>query len=72
MQLKLDFDASITVQFRTLKQCVAATVYGFRGGLGAVAKFIPDAESRRDAALATLESILPQMLALVNEVKGGK
>jgi hypothetical protein len=37
MQLKLDFDAAITAQFRTLKQCVAATVYGFRGGLGAVA-----------------------------------
>ncbi len=37
LQLKLDFEPGITDQFRTLKQCVAATVYGFRGGLGAVA-----------------------------------
>ena len=37
LQLKLDFDAGICEQFRTLKQVVAAVVYGYRGGLGAVA-----------------------------------
>lgn len=37
LQLKLDFDAGITEQFRSLKQVVAAVVYGYRGGLGAVA-----------------------------------
>lgn len=37
LQLKLDFEPGITDQFRTLKQCVAACVYGYRGGLGNVA-----------------------------------
>lgn len=37
LQLKMDFEPSITEQFRTLKQCVAACVYGYRGGLGTVA-----------------------------------
>lgn len=37
LQLKIDFEPGITEQFRTLKQCVAACVYGFRGGLGSVA-----------------------------------
>lgn len=37
LQLKLDFEPGITEQFRTLKQCVAASVYGYRGGLGTVA-----------------------------------
>ena len=37
LQLKLDFEPGITEQFRTLKQCVAACVYGYRGGLGNVA-----------------------------------
>lgn len=36
-QLKMDFEPGITEQFRTLKQCVAACVYGYRGGLNAVA-----------------------------------
>lgn len=36
-QLKLDFEPSLLQQFRTLKQCVSATVYNFRGGLTAVA-----------------------------------
>jgi hypothetical protein len=37
LQLKMDFEPGITEQFRTLKQCVAASVYGYRGGLGTVA-----------------------------------
>lgn len=36
-QLKMDFEPGITEQFRTLKQCVAAVVYGYRGGLSSVA-----------------------------------
>lgn len=36
-QLKMDFEPGITEQFRTLKQCVAAVVYGYRGGLNSVA-----------------------------------
>lgn len=118
-QLKLDFDAFITTQFKTLKQCVAATVYGYRGGLGAVAAacdvspstmsrmlnendddprhfpldylslvikctgdvrpiywlvatFIPDSDTRRDAAVASLEALIPQILATLEQVKGGK
>lgn len=106
----MDFEPGITEQFRTLKQCVAATVYGYRGGLGAVAaacdvspsalsrmlneneddprhlpidfltkiieatgdirplqwlaaKFIPDENTRRDMALARIESILPGLVA---------
>lgn len=37
LQLKMDFEPGITDQFRTLKQCVAAVVYGYRGGLNSVA-----------------------------------
>lgn len=37
LQLKMDFEPGINEQFRTLKQCVAASVYGYRGGLGTVA-----------------------------------
>lgn len=37
VQLKLDFEPGLTEQFRTLKQVVAAVVYGYRGGLGSVA-----------------------------------
>lgn len=37
LQIRMDFEPGITEQFRTLKQCVAACVYGFKGGLGAVA-----------------------------------
>jgi hypothetical protein len=37
LQLKMDFEPGINEQFRTLKQCVAACVYGYRGGLGSVA-----------------------------------
>lgn len=36
-QLKLDFEPTLLDQYRTLKQCVSATVYNFRGGLSAVA-----------------------------------
>jgi hypothetical protein len=36
-QLRLDFEPGITDQFRSLKQCVAAVVYGYRGGLNSVA-----------------------------------
>jgi hypothetical protein len=37
LQISLDFEPALTEQFRTLKQVCAACVYGFRGGLGAVA-----------------------------------
>lgn len=37
LQLKLDFEPGITEQFRSLEQCVAAVVYGYRGGMAAVA-----------------------------------
>lgn len=37
LQLRIDFEPGITEQFRTLKQCVAAVVYGYRGGLNSVA-----------------------------------
>lgn len=37
MQLSIDFEPALTEQFRTLKQCVAAVVYGSRLGLGGVA-----------------------------------
>lgn len=116
LQLKIDFDAGITAQFRTLRQCVAATVYGYRGGLGAVAAacdvspstlsrmlneneddprhfpldylfdvlkctgdlrpihwlvatFIPDQETRRDVAVAGIEALLPQLVAMLKDAK---
>lgn len=115
-QFKLDFEPGITDQFRTLKQCVAAVVYGYRGGLTAVAgacdvspstlsrmlneneddprhlpldflpsiieatgdirplqwlaaKFIPDDNMRREAALSRIESLLPQLVADVATLK---
>lgn len=37
IQFSLDLEPGITEQFRTLKQVVAATVYGARIGLGGVA-----------------------------------
>jgi hypothetical protein len=37
VQLKLDFEPGITEQFKTLKQCVAAVVYGSRIGLSGCA-----------------------------------
>lgn len=37
LQLSIDFEPNITEQFRTLKQCLAACVYGSRIGLSAVA-----------------------------------
>jgi hypothetical protein len=37
IQYSLDLEPALTEQFRTLKQVLAAAVYGFRGGLGAVA-----------------------------------
>lgn len=117
-QLQLDFDAQITEQFKTLKDVVAAVVYGYRGGLGAVAaacdvapstlslmlnenedykrhlpldflptiikvtgdlrplqwlaaKFIPDDKTRRDAAVAGLEALLPQLASLLASAKSG-
>lgn len=119
LQLKMDFEPGITEQFRTLKQCVAAVVYGYRGGLNSVAaacdvspstlsrmlneneddprhlpldflpliiaatddirplqwlaaKFIPDENMRRDAALSRIEQLLPQLMADVNLLKKGK
>lgn len=118
-QFKLDFEPGITEQFRTLKQCVAAVVYGYRGGLTAVAgacdvspstlsrmlneneddprhlpldflpsiieatgdirplqwlaaKFLPDDNMRREAALSRIESLLPQLVADVATLKRGK
>lgn len=37
IQYSLDLEPALTEQFRTLKQVLAACVYGFRGGLGSVA-----------------------------------
>lgn len=118
-QLRLDFEPGITEQFRTLKQCVAAVVYGYRGGLNSVAgacdvspstlsrmlneneddprhlpldflpkiieatgdlrplqwlaaKFLPDDNMRRDAALARLEQLLPLMAADMATLRGGR
>ena len=119
LQLKMDFEPGITEQFRTLKQCVAAVVYGYRGGLNSVAaaldvspstlsrmlneneddprhlpldflpsiiaatgdirplqwlaaKFLPDDNMRREAALSRIESLLPQLVADVATLKKGK
>jgi hypothetical protein len=36
-QLALDFEPGLTVKFKTLTEVVAASVYGARGGLSAVA-----------------------------------
>lgn len=118
-QFKLDFEPGITEQFRTLKQCVAAVVYGYRGGLNSVAaacdvspstlsrmlneneddprhlpldflpsiieatgdirplqwlaaKFLPDDNMRREAALSRIEQLLPQLVADVATLKKGK
>lgn len=118
-QFKLDFEPGITEQFRTLKQCVAAVVYGYRGGLTAVAgacdvspstlsrmlneneddprhlpldflpsiieatgdirplqwlaaKFLPDDNMRREAALSRIEQLLPQLMADVSTLKKGR
>lgn len=51
LQLKLDFEPGITEQFRTLKQCVAAVVYGSKRGLGDVA-------ARCDVSPSTLSRML--------------
>jgi hypothetical protein len=37
IQLSLEFDPALTEQFRTLKQCLCAVVYGSRIGLSGVA-----------------------------------
>lgn len=37
LQFSLEFEPALTDQFRSLKQCLAAVVYGSRGGLSAVA-----------------------------------
>lgn len=118
-QLKMDFEPGITEQFRTLKQCVAAVVYGYRGGLNSVAaacdvspstlsrmlneneddprhlpldflpsiieatgdlrplqwlaaKFLPDDNMRREAAISRIESLLPQLAADLATLKKGK
>lgn len=119
LQLKMDFEPGITDQFRTLKQCVAAVVYGYRGGLNSVAgacdvspstlsrmlneneddprhlpldflpsiieatgdlrplqwlaaKFLPDDNTRREAAISRIESLLPQLAADLATLKKGK
>jgi hypothetical protein len=120
-QLKLDFEPAITEQFRTLKQCVAAVVYGSRAGLGGCAiacdvspstlsrmlneqeheenkrnfpldfldpiievtkdtrpiqwlgaKHLPNEEQRKEAAISRVESMLPELLAALGTLKGGK
>jgi hypothetical protein len=119
LQLKMDFEPGILEQFRTLKQCVAAVVYSYRGGLSSVAaacdvapstlsrmlneneddprhlpldflpsivevtgdirplqwlaaKFIPDDNTRREAALSRIEQLLPQLMADVATMKKGR
>jgi hypothetical protein len=114
----MDFEPGITEQFRTLKQCVAAVVYGYRGGLNSVAaacdvspstlsrmlneneddprhlpldflpliveatgdirplqwlaaRFVPDDDMRREAALSRIEQLLPGLVADVATLKGG-
>jgi hypothetical protein len=118
-QLRMDFEPGILEQFRTLKQCVAAVVYGYRGGLSSVAaacdvapstlsrmlneneddprhlpldflpsivevtgdirplqwlaaKFIPDDNTRREAALSRIEQLLPQLMSDVATLKKGR
>lgn len=118
-QLKMDFEPGITEQFRTLKQCVAAVVYGYRGGLSSVAaacdvspstlsrmlneneddprhlpldflpliieatgdirplqwlaaKFLPDDNMRRDAAISRIEQLLPVLVADMATLKAGR
>lgn len=118
-QLKMDFEPGITEQFRTLKQCVAAVVYGYRGGLNSVAaacdvspstlsrmlnenmddprhlpldflpsiiqatgdlrplqwlaaKFLPDDNMRREAAISRIEQLLPQLAADMATLKKGR
>lgn len=115
LQLKMDFEPGITEQFRTLKQCVAAVVYGSRIGLNGCAaacdvspsllsrmlneqdaeenrrnlpldflpliiqatgdlrplqwlgaRFLPNDEMRRDAAIARIEQLLPELATLVS------
>lgn len=71
-QLKMDFEAGITDQFRTLKQCVAAVVYGSRIGLAgcasacdvspsALSKMLneqDDSENRRNLPIEFLPMII--------------
>lgn len=118
-QLKMDFEPGITDQFRTLKQCVAAVVYGYRGGLNSVAascdvspstlsrmlneneddprhlpldflpsiidatgdlrplqwlaaKFLPNDDMRREAAIDRINQLLPLLFADVATLKKGK
>lgn len=119
LQLKMDFEPGITEQFRTLKQCVAAVVYGYRGGLNSVAaacdvspstlsrmlneneddprhlpldflpqiieatgdirplqwlaaKFLPDDNMRREAAISRIEQLLPLLAADLSTLKKGR
>ena len=120
LQLKMDFEPGITDQFRTLKQCVCAVVYGSRIGLNGCAsacdvapstlsrmlneqddaenkrnlpldflpliieatgdlrplqwlgaRFLPNDETRRDAAIARIEQLLPELASLVSVSKHG-
>ena len=118
-QLRMDFEPGITEQFRTLKQCVAAVVYGYRGGLNSVAaacdvapstlsrmlneneddprhlpldflplivectgdirplqwlaaKFLPDDNMRREAAISRIEQLLPLLAADLSTLKKGR
>lgn len=118
-QVKMDFEPGITEQFRTLKQCVAAVVYGYRGGLSSVAaacdvspstlsrmlneneddprhlplsflpsiieatgdlrplqwlaaKYLPDDNMRREAAISRIEALIPQLAADLATLKKGK
>jgi hypothetical protein len=120
LQLKMEFEPGITDQFKTLKQCVAAVVYGSRIGLNGCAaacdvspstltkmlnkqddaenqrhlpldflpliveatgdlrplqwlgaKFLPNDEMRRDAAIARMEQLLPELASLLAASKGG-
>lgn len=121
LQLKMDFEPGITEQFRTMKQCVAAVVYGSRIGLNGCAaacdvspsslskmlneqddaenkrnlpldflpliveatgdlrplhwlgaRFLPNDEMRRDAAIARMEQLLPELASLLSASKAAR
>lgn len=38
MQLTLELQSGLTQQYRTLRECIAAVVYQFKGGIGGVAQ----------------------------------
>lgn len=51
-QLTLDFEPSLLHQFKTLRQVIAATVYSYRGGLGACAAACDTSPSQLSKALS--------------------